>query len=300
MKKLLKTLSILSISSPCFLALSCSNINNSQSTLTQKPKEESQIKKFDTKILDTIFFQYYSENELKVYKDIQSKIPLKMVSTLKYALLYRPYFRNILTSQSYERIRQNSENVIKETLNTNIYWFLENINKFNFFLYAYGNKYKSNEYDEDFYKENSEWVQKIEDLSIQKVVQKNLSEDIKINFLIFSDNYFFVILENQKNPKNNLTLIPEFFEMENISDLEMFYKQINLSRNKRKQLDIDYIKKISDADSLEKNIQDLENKYSWDRFANLFDEFNYFDDFFDSVFELNKANIKIKRYVLGG
>ncbi|TNK82772.1 hypothetical protein C4M96_00425 [Mycoplasmopsis pullorum] len=314
MKKLLK-ISFLSLifAAPLFLSAACTNTNVTQ---IQYQKEFSQS--VDAKLNDLV--KSFFDNDQKQIQDFytkQQQIQSDLIKEFNYAILFAPLWDVNVYSNSGDKVKRTNLAIkkIKNILNDDWFWFLNNIKKQVFVFNPYGNYYDGSVYSSD---ENlKEKIQNMyQDQTILETVKSNHIENIheikianskydqlqnkKLFFIELEENKLVPILSFESKNKRYLKILPELLVVEkndNLTDLlsdltNSLFEAKNLYDEEEREYQI----------SLDPNF-DFENYLKNNNDEKVFDFYrlgNYSEFLKRAINKINaQGQTKIKRYTWG-
>ncbi|WFQ93075.1 aromatic motif membrane protein [Mycoplasma feriruminatoris] len=317
MKKLLISFSSIF----AFLTVSCS---------TNAPKVDTTIKNNDDKLyknkyVDQLLNLYLSDTKLKdSYINDQENVPDSRFNELKYALTFYPIFihRSLdrhVGRQHFEII-QKGKKAIELILKNDWYWFLNNITQFRYIFNPYGDFYK--EFDDDTKLFNA--VEKefglttsIKNNKIEGFIRLPLEESNKINqeikdvylskesfYLIFDKNKVVKIWKFENNKKVEFQISSDIFIFKNTDSIEQQLTELEKTIFQKRKEEYNKSFEIANKEKKEedkkqkiKNLQDKSNDRSFMKFHET-DQYN--ERLKEALTEINKKELKIARYSLGG
>ncbi|AZG68562.1 aromatic motif membrane protein [Mycoplasma struthionis] len=323
MKKLLKISLPLALAFP-LIALSCQNnletkksINENNSNLTNLNTN----KDFNTSAIKELINDYISSDPIKQNEFInnQNNILDAKFNEIKYALtFFVPY---ILSAEDkagdFLRLVKESKKIIIDTLQSNWYWYLKNIDKFSFALNPYGDQNKdldkAKEYilkaQQEF--KDLQYINKgnaIDEvyylpwLTYDKVKKFELYKNKRIAYLFLNDKTVLRAYTYELNNQKVFKLLPDVIYLsdstsrenskEILKELEqkMLEKRIKLIED-----DVEY-ERTSDAHPDTVDVNKFYKFYTDKQESDLFNFEAYNDDIARAVLDMFKENKHIYRF----
>ncbi|WP_427902743.1 aromatic motif membrane protein [Metamycoplasma alkalescens] len=314
MKKLFLATNLAFIPIP-IIAISCKKKNQDQNQTNESAenKEKFEQNQHINKLLD--FFSNNQKEKKEIYLSQQKNKSDSKFNELKAAFVYEPIIvqDSISGATEYELIIRNSRNVIKNTLENDWYWVLNNIKKFEFVYNPYEDAYKAFKNEKEWFKKTNDTfksiITKINNKFPNSLIEKELKDfDFKEFEKKFEKQAEELIKKYANDEEKTKKLLEEFRnKMKNIlSKLGSFpniYKEkqawyLIFDENKAIRL-WKYIKSnknvirintdllvFNNKNNIEEQIIDIENKIHQKRkddFERQFKE--YFDELFYEKYE---------------
>ncbi|WP_434334591.1 aromatic motif membrane protein [Mycoplasma capricolum subsp. capricolum] len=302
-----------------FLTVSCST---SKPTKVDVIVSKNENKLYKNKYINELLNLYFTDSKLKnSYINDQENLPDSKFNELKYGLTFYPIFihRSLdhhVGRQHFEII-QKAKKSIESTLKNDWYWFLDNIIQFRYIFNPYGDFYKEFDDDEKLFNQIEKdfgLTTSIRNKIVENLIKINFEDSNKINneikdvyskketfYLIFDKNKALKIWKYENNKKIEFQTLTDIFIFKDANNIEE--QLIDLERNifqKRKE-EYENSFKIAEKDKeKDKKVKSILSKSNDKSFMKFHETDQYNERLKEALTEINKKELKIARYSLGG
>ncbi|MEA4276160.1 aromatic motif membrane protein [Mycoplasma sp. 21DD0573] len=295
------------------IALSCTN--TTENTTPQVSKEKRPHQAFLKKLGSSEFIN--NSRDLNLYINTQNNIPDEFIKEIQSSLVYAQILNNpILENNIQIQDSLKASKTLEMLFRDNWFWYLSNLNKFNYYLNFYPSNFKDKKNDAGVNLTLAKYTKATQDgiklnidlhnYKLNKYVVKNIQLDsnstlqsLDVIYIVLNENLILPVFKYSQEDKTYLKASAEILKVvstDNIdATIDNLHSKLVAAHNKLLNDDIEYSKSI--------NVEDLSfiyKNFDYAKFIMLFNSYNYFQRLYLALEEINQDNWQIIRYTLVG